>query len=62
MTTALVIILGMIAIILLVFVCFQLTKPDHLKLKINCHALELELTRAPRPPSRRPTKRLPMRR
>jgi hypothetical protein len=45
-TTTLMIIGGFVLIIVLVFVGFQLLKPEHLKLKINWHSLELEMRRA----------------
>jgi hypothetical protein len=54
---------GFVLIIVLAFVGFQLIKPEHLKLKINWHSLELEMKRASSErktvPSKRPTKKLP---
>jgi hypothetical protein len=64
--TTLMIIGGVVLIIILIFVGFQLIKPEHLRLKINWHSLELEIKRASSErkaaPSKRPTKKLPHRR
>jgi hypothetical protein len=65
-TTTLMIIGGFVLIIILIFVGFHLIKPEHLKLKINWHSLELEMKREAHEqkavPAKRPAKRLPKRR
>ena len=63
-TTTLMIIGGFVLIIILIFVGFHVIKPEHLKLKINWHSLELEMKRPSDQktlPSKRP-KQLPLRR
>jgi FtsZ-interacting cell division protein ZipA len=51
--TAGVIIIGVIAIIGVIFYCFHKTKPEHVKLKAGWGSVELEIDRPERPPPQR---------
>jgi hypothetical protein len=52
-STAVVVIIGVIVIIAVIFYCFHKTKSQHVRVKAGWGSVELEIDRPERPPPRR---------